>query len=266
MDAEALFHTDLTQEFVRYPDLAKRPVFIVGGSSGLGAYFSAAFAAQGAPLGFVSNEPEAGQALCDRIENAVGQRPFFEAVDVRDLDQLSASIRRFSESCGGISVLINNAARDDRHTLQDVNDEMWRYFMDINVRPYLFAIKEVEAEMARKGYGSVINMSSNANRMGATGFPVYVTSKSAVVGMSKALSRELGPKGIRVNTLTPGWVITERQRELWYNPQNHKDCLEAQSIKRMMNGVDIANAALFLASTASSMICGQEIVIDGGRS
>lgn len=265
MDAQELFDGRLSERFIQYPDLKSRPVFICGGSSGLGAYLTAAFAAQGAPVGFLSNEPEKALHLCDAIEAELGFRPFYADVDVRDLSALSQAIARFSTDYGSVSVLINNAARDNRHTIDELSPDTWEYIMNTNLRSYAFSVQQVKAGMVRQGYGSILNLGSNAARIGMAGFPVYVASKAAIAGMSKALSRELGPSGIRVNTLSPGWVITERQRSLWYTPENHNECLGEQSIKRMMTGVDVANTALFLTSQCSSMITGQEIIIDGGR-
>ena len=169
------------------------------------------------------------------------------------------------ETLGPISVLVNNAARDTRHQLNSMTVEEWDNSINTNLRPYFFTTQVVQKDMAALGYGSVINLGSNSANLGLAGYPAYVASKAAIVGMTKALARELGPSNIRANALIPGWVLTERQKELWATEEALSECLQQQCLKRTMTEKDVANAGLFLASSASGMMTGQSLIIDGGR-
>lgn len=251
--------------YASYPDLRGRHVFVTGGGSGIGAYFVDAFAAQGALVSFVSLTGSTGSALCDAVESRRGVRPRFDACDVRDLQALESTLGRLSNALGPVHVLINNAARDDRHTLQDMDAASWDDSINTNLRPYFFAAKRVAASMRAAHEGSIINVGSNCANLGLSGYPAYVAAKAGVVGLTKALARELGPDGIRVNALIPGWVMTQRQRTLWATPEAVAECLAQQSLKRTVQGSDVADAALFLASDAAAMVTGQSLIVDGGR-
>lgn len=251
--------------YSRYADLAGASVFITGGGSGIGAYLVHAFASLGAKVGFVSLTQSTGEALCDGVAAATGARPFFRAVDIRDVQALQQAIGDFGGSHGAPTVLINNAARDTRHRLAELDAAGWDDSFNTNLRPYFFAAQSVAPAMAAAGKGAIINVGSNSSWLGLSGYPAYVTAKAANHGLTKALARELGPSGIRVNSLIPGWVMTQRQKDLWVTPQALQECLDQQSLKRSISGEDVAEAALFLASDASSMITGQALIIDGGR-
>ena len=253
------------RDYVKYPDLATASVFITGGGSGIGAFFVDAFARQGAQVGFISLNATGGQRLCDAIERRSGRRPFYRATDVRDIGALRNVLDDFSVQVRAPTVLINNAARDDRHTLAELSVAAWDDVMDTNLRPYLFASQQVAIAMAAANAGVIINIGSNSAELGLAGYPAYVTSKAAIEGLTRALARELGPRGIRVNALLPGWVMTERQTALWVTPQNLQECLDQQSLKTTLAGEDVADAALFLASRAAATITGQSLVVDGGR-
>lgn len=249
--------------YVRYCDLSEKVVFVTGGGSGIGAYFVNAFAAQGARVGFVSLNRDTGFRLADAIEARHGRRPFFRDTDIRDVAALQSSLADFAESAGPTEVLINNAARDTRHTLASLTVEEWDDSFATNLRPFFFASQAV-AEAIPKG-GSIINIGSNSALLGLAGYPAYVTAKAAITGLTRALARELGERSIRVNSLIPGWVMTERQRSLWVTPQALQECLDEQALKETIAGEDIAEAALFLASRAARMITGQSLLVDGGR-
>lgn len=253
------------KRYASHADLRGLHVFISGGGSGIGAYFVDAFAAQGARVSFISLSSETGRQLCDAVERRRGVRPRFEACDVRDLAALESVMVRFADGEGPVRVLINNAARDDRHTLDELDLSAWDDSINTNLRPYFFTAKTAATAMRAAGAGSIINVGSNCANLGLAGYPAYVAAKAGIVGLTKALARELGPHGIRVNALIPGWVMTQRQRTLWATPEAIAECLAQQSLKRTVDGSDIAAAALFLASEAAAMVTGQSLIVDGGR-
>ncbi len=253
------------EAYPQWPDLHGRAVFITGGGSGIGAYFVHAFAAQGAKVAFVSLSHGPANALCDAVAAATGQRPLFQACDIRDVDALQQAIARAADAHGPADVLINNAARDNRHKLNELDAAGWDDSFNTNLRPHFFAAQAVAGGMRAKSAGAIVNVGSNSANLGLSGYPAYVTAKAAIVGLTRALARELGPDGIRVNALIPGWVMTARQKDLWVTPEALQDCLDQQSLKRTIEGEDVAHAALFLASRGSAMITGQSLIVDGGR-
>lgn len=250
--------------YPHYKDLEGTTVFITGGGSGIGASFVDAFVNQGANVAFVSLTAEPAEALCDRVEKKYGVRPLYIQCDIRDVDALQSAVERARAEFGAIRVLINNAARDARHDLESYSADEWDDSMNTNLRPHFFAAQACLSDMKERG-GSIINLGSNSAILGLAGYASYVTAKAGIVGLTKALARELGPYDIRVNALIPGWVLTDRQKELWATPEAVEECLALQSLKRTISEEDISNSALFLASDASGMITGQSLIIDGGR-
>lgn len=250
--------------YPHYTDLKGATVFITGGGSGIGASFVDAFTGQGAQVAFVSLTAEPAEKLCDHVEKKHGTRPLYIQCDIRNVDALQAAIQRTRQQFGPVKVLINNAARDARHDLEDFSAESWDDSMDTNLRPHFFTAQACLPDMKKHG-GSIINLGSNSAILGLAGYASYVTAKAGIIGLTKALARELGPHDIRVNALIPGWVLTERQKELWATPEAVEECLAQQSLKRTINEEDVSNSALFLASNVSAMITGQSLIIDGGR-
>ncbi len=248
-----------------FPDLKDSVVFITGGGSGIGANFVSAFAAQGAKVAFVSLTAATAEKVCDRVADAGYTRPLFIPCDIRDVTALQAAIDQVRDQWGGINVLINNAARDNRHDLEGFSADDWDDSLNTNLRPHFFTSQAVAADMREAGGGSIVNVGSNSALLGLAGYSSYVAAKAGIIGLSKALARELGGDNIRVNTLIPGWVMTERQKELWATPEAVEECLEQQCLKRTISEEDVSNSALFLGSKASQMITGQSLVIDGGR-
>ena len=248
-------------QYTCYEDLAGARVFITGGGSGIGAFLVHAFASVGATVGFVSLSAAGGEALVDAVASQTGNRPFFQPCDIRDIDALSDAIAGFGE----IDCLINNAARDDRHTIDELSVAAWDDSIATNLRPHFFTAQKVAPLMRARGSGSIINVGSNSAYLGLAGYPAYVTAKAGIIGLTRALARELGPDGIRVNALVPGWVITAKQAALWATPEALQHCIDEQSLKKPIVGEDIAEVALFLAAKASSMMTGQAMVVDGGR-
>jgi len=248
-----------------YTDLQDAAIFITGGGSGIGAAFVEAFIEQGAKVAFVSLDSEDAEQRCNLIEAKYGVRPFFQPCDITDIEHLKACIAAAEARHGSTDVLINNAARDTRHSLETFSPEDWDNSLNTNLRPHFFTAQAVVAGMKDKGRGSIINVGSNSALLGLSGYPAYVTAKAGILGLTKALARELGSHNIRVNSLIPGWVMTERQKRLWVTPEALQECLDQQCLKTTISEADVANSALFLASTASAMITGQSLIIDGGR-
>ena len=265
-DYDDVFAKEGWQDLPKLPDLAGKTVFITGGGSGIGAFFTAAFAMQEANVGFVSL-PEGGQneKFCDSVEAQTGRRPLAIQADIRDVDALRAAIANVRERFGRIDILINNAGGDMRHTVESWSVDEWDDSIAVNLRPQFFAAQCVVGDMKAAGYGSIINVGSNSYNLGLGGYPTYVTANAGIVGLTRALARDLGPDGIRVNALVPGWVLTARQKRMWVNDRDLQDCLDQQSLKQPLNGWDMAGPALFLASSMSAQVTGQEILVDGGR-
>ena len=244
-----------------FHDLAGRSVFITGGGSGIGAALTEGFVAAGARVAFVDKTES--RALVDRL--AVDHdAPLFIEADVTDIDALKGAMDQAAAAHGPISVLVNNAANDTRHTLDDFSVAEWDASIAVNLRPHFFSAQHVAPGMRAMGGGAIINFSSVSYMMGNGGYPAYATSKAAITGLTRSLARELGPANIRVNALMPGWVLTERQLVLWANPDDLAAHLQRQCLKEHLVPSDIVDPALFLASDASRMMTGQALVIDGG--
>ncbi|MDB5506908.1 MAG: 3-oxoacyl-ACP reductase [Devosia sp.] len=239
-------------------------VFITGGASGIGADMVRAFAANRCKLAFVDIQTEVGNALADELR-AGGTEVLFTPCDITDIGALKAAIDATHATLGPIRVLVNNAANDDRHKFDDVTVEYWDNTIDINLRPHFFAAQAVRPQMRDAGGGAVINFSSISWRGGSNGMMVYATAKAAILGLTRALAREFGGDNIHVNSIEPGAVITERQKQLWYPTQESIDnIVNRQMIRRVLLGDEIARLALFLASDDSRMITRQSIICDGG--
>jgi NAD(P)-dependent dehydrogenase (short-subunit alcohol dehydrogenase family) len=244
-----------------YGSLKGRTALVTGGASGIGECLVESFVAQGCKVGILDYNAEAGAALAARLGEG---KTRFEHVDVRDVGVLQAAISRVSEALGPITVLVNNAARDDRHTADQVTPDYWRERFATNLDHQFFATQAVLGDMDRAGGGSVINMGSTSYLVSDDPFVAYKTAKSAVTGLTRALARELGPRNIRVNAIVPGWIMTRRQIELWLTPEGEQELLRRQCVKRKLVPQDVANMALFLASDDSSAITAQSYLVDGG--
>lgn len=247
-------------EAARYPDLATRTVFVSGGGSGIGAAFVRAFAAQGAAVAFVDVDEAASSALA----TGLGPRVGYWRCDVRDIAALRASLAAAAERFGTIGILVNNAARDDRHALADLTPDYWDENQAVNLRHHVFAAQAVAPGMAAAGGGSIINMGSVSWMRGRPGMVAYTTAKAAIMGLTRTLARALGPDGIRVNSLVPGAIVTARQQALWMTPAQEQEVLAQQCLKFRLDADDVARAALFLASDASRGITGHNLVVDAG--
>jgi len=245
-----------------FGDLENASVFITGGGSGIGASLTEGFISQGANVAFVQRS-EAG-SFCDQIEQKYDRRPLFIRCDVTDTKAMKDAIQRATDAHGPITVLVNNAANDQRHNTLETDEEFWDWSMAINLKSYFFTCKAVIPGMQAAGGGSIINFSSISYMMGMAGYPAYTAANSGINGLCRSLAREFGPDNIRVNALAPGWVLTPKQLEKWATPQALADHLDRQCLKTHLQPQDIVDAALFLASQSSRMMTGQALVVDGG--
>lgn len=245
-----------------FPDLKNRSVFITGGGSGIGAALTEGFLRQGAKVAFVQRS-DASDFVAE-MEEKTGSRPHFMSCDITDMSRLKATISEACEVHGPVSVLVNNAANDKRHTTLEVDEEFWDWSIAINLKAYFFAAQAVIPGMQKLGGGSIVNFSSISYMMGNAGYPVYTTSNSGINGLTRSLAREFGPDRIRVNALAPGWVLTQKQKEMWVTPEGLEAHLARQCLKDTLAPEDIVGGCLFLASDASKMMTGQALVIDGG--
>lgn len=252
--------------FATYPSLAGRRVFITGGATGIGAAMVAAFSEQGAIVGHLDLDAEAAELLAGQIEQAGHPRPWFRRVDVTDTSALKAAIADFAAEARGFEVLVNNVANDTRHDPLATTEDSWRKCMAVNLDCAFFASQRAVELMRSAGAGgAIVNFSSINAVLGPEGMPGYVTAKAGLLGMTKALARQYGPDGIRVNTILPGWVVTQRQLDLWLTEAAEAAWMEQVCLKERIEPRDAANLALFLASDDSRMITNQHFVIDGGR-
>ncbi|MCP4385630.1 MAG: SDR family oxidoreductase [Hyphomicrobiales bacterium] len=247
----------------RYPSLEGQVVFVTGGGSGIGAGTVEAFAEQGARVAFVDIQREASETLVDSLAGAA-HAPLFIPCDLTDIEALGRAIEQTKTDLGLIGILVNNAARDDRHEIEDVTPEYWDAAMAVNLRHQFFAAQAVRPQMRECGSGSIINFSSIAWMFGGVSMVAYATAKAGVIGLTNSLARELGPDNIRVNAIAPGAVVTERQLRLWYDEEKANEMAGRQLINRRLLPEHIARTVLFLASDDSQMITKQCIVVDAG--
>lgn len=247
---------------VTFHDLEGSSVFITGGGSGIGAALTEGFLHQGANVAFVQRSDASGFA--DEMQEMHGRKPLFIKCDITDIPSLRYAMKEAAKANGPISVLVNNAANDQRHDLENYTVEEWDKAMDVNLRPHYFTAQSAVKGMQENGGGSIINFSSISYIMGNAGYTSYITSKAAITGLTRALARELGPDNIRVNSLLPGWVLTDKQKEMWATPKDLEAHLARQCLKTHLAPEDIVDATLFLASQASRMMTGQAMVVDGG--
>ena len=251
--------------FASYPSLKDRAVFVSGGGSGIGASIVEHFAAQGAKVGFVDIDEVASKALGARISAAGHPAPMFAKCDVRDIPAYQAAIIGMAARLGPFTVLINNAARDDRHSLEEVTPAYWDERIAVNLRHQFFAVQTVAPGMKKAGGGSIVNFSSVSYHTMTADLAVYQAAKAAVIGMTRGLARDLGPDKIRLNAITPGWIMTQRQIDLWLTPQAEAGLMQAQCLKEKLYPPDIARMALWLAADDSALVTAQNFVVDGGR-
>jgi len=248
-------------DYATYPSLKDRTVFITGGASGIGATFVQAFHDQGSKVAFVDLDEPAGQALAAKL----GAGAWFRRCDVTDAQALQGAIRDAAAALGAITILINNVANDTRQVAAEVTPEAWRKGLAVNLDPTFIASTAVYPMMKASGGGSIVNLSSINATLTPGELPTYSAAKGAINSLSKSLARAWGMDRVRVNALSPGWVITPRQLELWLTPQAEADWEKLTALKDRIMPDDIARAALFLAADDSRMMTGQNLIVDAGR-
>jgi NAD(P)-dependent dehydrogenase (short-subunit alcohol dehydrogenase family) len=250
--------------FALYPSLADRVVLVTGGASGIGADIVRAFAANRARVAFLDIQQAAGEELAAALADAPHQ-PLFLKCDLTDIDALKSAVATVRKRLGPVGVLVNNAANDDRHSIDEVTVDYWDWSQAINLRPQFFAAQAVRPHMQELGGGSIINLSSVLWRSGSEMLVGYTAAKGAVISLTRSLGRAFGADNIRVNAIEPGAVMTERQRELWYKTEDAVAAMvDRQALKRVLLGEEIGRAALFLAADDSRMITRQSLVVDAG--
>ncbi|MEN3793481.1 SDR family oxidoreductase [Fulvimarina sp. MAC3] len=247
-------------QFARYPSLDGATVFVTGGASGIGADVVRAFADQGSKVGFLDFDRDGGEALAADLGPSIA----FEFCDLRDAASIKPAIDALIARIGAPSVLVNNAARDDRHDWKDVTPEYYDERIATNIRHMFFVTQAVAPHMIEAGKGSIVNMGSNSWWEKAGGMPVYTTSKAGVHGMTRAFARDLGPHRIRVNTVVPGWIMTERQKELWVSDEAIEAHRANQCLPDLIEPVFVARMVLFLASDDAAMCTANNYMVEAG--
>jgi len=247
-----------------YPSLQGRRVFVTGGGSGIGEAIVAAFVAQGAAVAFVDILREPSEALVARLAGTGAHDPVFRHCDITDIPALQQTMTELAGLLGDFDVIVNNAANDSRHRIGEVSVDYFDERIAINQRPLFFTVQTALEGMKRRGGGSVINFSSMSFHAKNPDYPIYAATKAAAIGFTRCLARDLGPHNIRVNTVTPGWVMTQRQIDLWLDEAGEAEIKRAQCLPGKLMSEDIAAMVLFLAADDSKMCTAQDFVVDAG--
>lgn len=247
-----------------YPDLKDASVLITGGGSGIGAALTEGFAAQGAKVAFIDIAEVQSRTLVERLAPEVAHKPLFLKADLRDIEALRKAVGEASAAHGPVTVLVNNAALDDRHEVDAVDKSYWEDNLAINLRPHFFTIQAVAGGMREAGGGAIINFTSTSYMLNIGNMPAYTTAKAGIVGLTKGMAGKLGPGNIRVNAIAPGWVMTERQKKLWVTEEGLAAMIDRQCLKRAIQPEDMVGPCLFLASDAARMVTAQVLIADGG--
>jgi D-xylose 1-dehydrogenase len=250
--------------YATYPSLADRVVIVTGGATGIGEAMVKAFAMQQARVVVLDIQDAAAQRLIEQLGFSRCPAPAYHHCDITDINALQHTVDLVLDQFGTVDILVNNAANDTRHSIEEVTSSSWDKSMAINLKPQFFMAQAVIPAMREAKRGSIINMSSIGWLIPSTGMPVYVTAKAAIVGLTRTLAHELGADNIRVNSVLPGAILTERQKELWLTPAYEADILKSQAIKRMICPEEVARLVLFLAADDSAAMTNQSYIIDGG--
>jgi D-xylose 1-dehydrogenase len=251
-------------KFATYPSLRDKVVVVTGGACGIGEAIVTALAVQQAKVVFLDIEDVAAKQLTRRIESSGLPAPTYLHCDLTDIEVLQQTVEKVLSTFGTVDVLINNAANDTRHSIEEVTSASWDKAFAINLKPQFFMVQGVIPAMRKAKRGSIINMSSISWMIPSIGLPMYVTAKAAIVGMTRTLAHELGRDNIRVNCVLPGAILTERQKRLWFTPAYQEEIFSGQALKRMIGPEEVAQLVLFLAADDSGAITNQSYIIDGG--
>ena len=246
-----------------YPSLKGKTAYVTGGAGGIGESLSRAFAAQGTAVGILDIDDAAGTKLADEL-NAAGSKAAFVRCDLRDIDDLRAALGALRGELRAADILVNNAAHDQRHDWRSMTPDYWDERMAVNLRHMFFAIQAVAPDMIARNGGSIINFSSTSWKLKMGTLPAYTTAKAAVHGLTRSFVMELGKSNIRVNTVYPGWIMTPRQKELWFDAAGQKTLDEHQAMRGLIQPEDVANLVMFLSAADSRFCSGQEFTVDGG--
>lgn len=248
----------------QYPEFEGASVLITGGGSGIGAALTEGFVAQGAKVAFIDIAKQASEALAETLSAKYGNKPLYINADLRDVDAIHGAVAKARSAHGPIGILVNNAARDDRHEIEDVDLDYWENNTAINLRHQFFTVQAAVGDMKAAGKGVIINFTSTSYMLNGGEMPAYTSSKAGVVGLTKGLAGKLGVHGIRVNAIAPGWIMTDRQKELWATPEAVAEFVKRQCIKRELQPEELVGPCLFLASDTASAMTAQVIIADGG--
>jgi len=249
---------------VKYYDLENKRVFITGGGSGIGASIVEHFCEQGSEVYFIDINVTEAKKLIEDIKNKKYSIPTFIECDLLNIKQLQKTIADIIDQKGPIDILINNAANDTRHKIDEVTEEYWNERMNVNLRHYFFTVQSVKKSMIENKGGVIVNMGSASWMVGQGGMAAYTAAKSGVVGLTRSFAREFGKYNIRCNSVTPGSIATERQIKHWLTPKYKKFILDKQCLKRQLKPQDVANLILFLSSDTSSGCTKQNYIVDAG--
>ena len=253
-------------DYASYPSLVDRSVFITGGADGIGASMVEQFVRQGSRVGFADiNVDKAAATVARCVDSGARHEPKFYEVDLVDIAALQLVVERAQVDLDGITVLVNNAANDERHTWEEMTPEYWDDRLNTNLRHYFFAIQAVAPRMIADGNGSIINIGSSSYMMQEDFFPGYAIAKSGVEGITRTMARTFGPHNVRMNTVLPGWVVTERQLSRWWTPEGEAGTLADQALKRRIYPDEFAQMVLFLAADDGAACTAQQFLVDGGR-
>lgn len=254
----------MTSPPARFPDLQDRSVLITGGASGIGAALVEGFLLQKSRVAFIDIDEAAAAALAVNLAQKGLEPPVFIKADLRDADSIATAVGAAAETVGPIGVLVNNAARDDRHDFDTLTPEAWDESQAVNLRPHFFTAQAVVPHMRALGSGAIVNLSSIAYMLNMGELPAYAAAKAAIVGLTKSMAGRLGPEGIRVNAILPGMIVTERQKALWLSDETIGEMVGRQCLKRALTAEDMVGPCLYLASACSGAMTAQTMIVDGG--
>ncbi len=250
-------------QYASFHSLKNKIAYVTGGAGGIGEAVSQALARNGSQVGIIDIDGDAAASLAEKLSRS-GAKSVGIKCDLRDIDDLKSALASLKSALGPADILVNNAAHDQRHGWRDMTPEYWDERMAVNLRHMFFAIQSVAPDMIEKKSGSIINFSSTSWKLKMGTLPAYTTAKAAIHGLTRSFQMEFGKSNVRINTVYPGWVMTKRQKELWFDEAGQKVLDEHQAMRGLIQPEDIANMVLFLAADDSQFCTGQEFTVDGG--